>query len=410
MLGETIVGGAGVNNRRKHMCSLLSEAAPVVLVSVVAGCASVGVSTHARLQRAGAGLIDVRIDQCVDRTETPGRDLGTEATRAFKEKLNLAAGFTVIDSARHRLTCDVSGFVEGSATKSRVMPGSGASIGQVSAMLTDTKTGEILIIARANSSISAGGPISLGAEPNVVPNAVDKIVAQLRSWAQGESPDSGPGRGDSGAKSPEMASRLSVEPLPAVTMSEKYAAHGSAARVAAAKAIMIALDPPLMSVTSVRCLEQAFRSNHPHLSVASGEKVRNELFPLLDAVEPRNEETYLELLRRPTVAARLMDINIRYVAIPRLVTQRERMDGSFVCGGSGMGAGCLGAMSGKVESMLSVQVLDLATGNALGEPIATTGKGTSWAVGVVVPIWHNADAEEEACSKAASEIVKRLPN
>jgi hypothetical protein len=216
--------------------------------------------------------------------------------------------------------------------------------------------------------------------------------------------------GDTGAKSPDAAGGISIAPGLAATRSEQEAMRGAAVPVSAANALTITSNPPLTDVTSVQCLEQAFRNIHPHLSLVPGEKVRNALFPLLDTnLEPRDEEAYLELLRRPAVTARLMDINIRYVAMPRLATQTERMDGPFTCGGSGMGAGCFGGMSGKVESTLAVQVLDLATGNVLGEPIATTGKGTSWVVGFIFPVWNTADTKEATCSQAASEIVKRLP-
>jgi hypothetical protein len=137
--------------------------------------------------RSLAGPIDVQVERCIDRTETPKRDLGAEATQAFEEKLRAAKEFLVTNDARHRLACEVSGFVEGSAIKRWLLPGWGATVGQVSAMLTDTKTGEVLIITRGNATVAGGGLYTLGAEGYIVGVAVDDVVGRLRAWARGES-------------------------------------------------------------------------------------------------------------------------------------------------------------------------------------------------------------------------------
>jgi len=54
-------------------------------------------------------------------------------------------------------------------------------------MLTDGATGEVLVIARANATIAAGGLYTIGAEDYIVPTAVGQVYDQLRGWARGAS-------------------------------------------------------------------------------------------------------------------------------------------------------------------------------------------------------------------------------
>ena len=170
--------------RIHHAMDLLLVSASVALL---AGCATqVGGVADLPARSPLALPVDVRLEPCADRTETQGRTLALDATHAFDEKIRATKEFVVREGARFRLACDVSGFVEGSAVKRWILPGWGATVGQVSAMLTDTTTGEIVIIARGNATVSGGGLYSIGADTYVVASAVDEVVRQLRAWATGE--------------------------------------------------------------------------------------------------------------------------------------------------------------------------------------------------------------------------------
>jgi len=181
-----------------HAVDLLLASATVALL---AGCAAqVGAVADLPAQAPRALPVDVRLEPCIDRTETPGRSLALDATRAFDEKIRATKEFVVRDGARFKLACDVSGFVEGSAVKRWILPGWGATVGQVSAMLTDATTGEILIIARGNATVAGGGLYSIGADTYIVASAVDEVVRQLRAWATGESSTSDDRQGKSERK------------------------------------------------------------------------------------------------------------------------------------------------------------------------------------------------------------------
>lgn len=164
--------------------SLVWSGAALLLVLLEA-CVTEGVSTEGDSHPPPAGPIAVEIEPCIDRTETATRNLGGEATQAFAERLRATREFVVSEKARYRLACEVTGFVEGSAVKRWILPGWGATVGQVSAMLTDRQTGEILIIARGNATVSAGGFYTIGADSYIVGTAVENVVEQLRGWASG---------------------------------------------------------------------------------------------------------------------------------------------------------------------------------------------------------------------------------
>lgn len=170
-------------------------------VALLAGCAAqVGGVADLPSQPPRTLPIDVRLEPCSDRTETQGRTLALDAARAFDEKIRAAREFAVREDARFRLACDVSGFVEGSAVKRWILPGWGATVGQVSAMLTDTASGEVVVIARGNATVSGGGLYSIGAETYIVAAAVDEVVRQLRAWATGASSTSDDQQGKSERK------------------------------------------------------------------------------------------------------------------------------------------------------------------------------------------------------------------
>ena len=168
----------------------------LLVVSAAGGCTRVTVGTQAGPQPLPSRPVHVQIEPCVDRTETSGRDLGLEATRAFEEKLRATKEFVVAKSARYRLACEVSAFVESSAVRSWGSIGWGATVGQVSAMLTDTEARETVMIAQGNASVSGGGLYRAGAEAYIVDTAVHSVVEQLRGWVRGELPDAGGRNGE----------------------------------------------------------------------------------------------------------------------------------------------------------------------------------------------------------------------
>ncbi len=162
----------------------------VLLALLGAGCAAMAntaASTEASTPPRPGEAVVLRLHPCTDRTGTQGRDLGAEATKALQTRL-AAAGLRTDESGPYEIACDVTGFSEGSALKRWLVPGWGATAGQVAVMVTDRRTGQIAIIIRSNASIAAGGLYTIGADTYILDAAVNDVVKQLQDWANGKPP------------------------------------------------------------------------------------------------------------------------------------------------------------------------------------------------------------------------------
>lgn len=127
--------------------------------------------------------VAIRLEPCVDRTGTKGRDLAAEATRLLTERLRGLANFSLLDDAPLILTCEVTQFAEGSALKRWLAPGWGSTVGQIALMLSDAKDQSAVLIIQGNATVSAGGFYTVGAENYILKSATDDVVSKLLAWA-----------------------------------------------------------------------------------------------------------------------------------------------------------------------------------------------------------------------------------
>ena len=134
------------------------------------------------------GRMQLQVQTCIDRTGYAKRDLGREATEALIEKLRAVPEFELKADGRYVLSCDISAFVEGSAFKRWLIPGWGATTGQVAVMVADSTTGETVAILRGNATVAAGGLYSVGADEVILSSALDDVVKKMRQLAAGATP------------------------------------------------------------------------------------------------------------------------------------------------------------------------------------------------------------------------------
>ena len=128
----------------------------------------------------------IKIEPCEDRTGYAGtRNLKEEATRILVEKVTAANLFRVLSDAPLILTCDIESFVEGSALKRWVLPGSwGGTKAIVAIMVRDVPNDKVLAALRSQSSVTGGGLFSAGADQYILDVAFTDIVAQLEAWTK----------------------------------------------------------------------------------------------------------------------------------------------------------------------------------------------------------------------------------
>jgi len=149
----------------------------------LSGCETSHVATEITNRSELSFPIQITVQPCIDRTETQVTDLGAQATETFKKELNKTKEFKVVSNSRYVLNCEVTSFLPGNAVQRWVLPGWGATVGQVAAMIQDSKTSEILIILEGNATVRSGGLDTINAWSYIIPTAVKDIVRQLQSWA-----------------------------------------------------------------------------------------------------------------------------------------------------------------------------------------------------------------------------------
>ncbi len=128
----------------------------------------------------------VRIEPCVDRSGFKGeRDLAGDATRILTDKVRESKLFAVNNDGALVMTCDIERFAEGSALKRWVWPGWGATQAAVSVMVWEKPGDKVLATFRSQSSVSAGGLYTIGADKYILGTAFDDIIKQLKAWTPG---------------------------------------------------------------------------------------------------------------------------------------------------------------------------------------------------------------------------------
>jgi hypothetical protein len=132
---------------------------------------------------AAEAVRPIRLEPCTDRTGTTGRDLAAEATKLITQDLQTAPGFALNEEAPWVLHCEVVQFLEGSAFKRWVMPGWGSTVAQVAIMLSNARDQSTVVIIQGNSTVSAGGLYTVGAEDYILKSAVDDALSKLRTWS-----------------------------------------------------------------------------------------------------------------------------------------------------------------------------------------------------------------------------------
>jgi hypothetical protein len=141
-------------------------------------------SVHAPLASTTPRVVS--LEPCQDKTGLAiSRDLAGEATAALSKALRDSAVVQLTDDAPLRLSCDVTSFVEGSAVKRWLLPGWGATKGQIKAVIWDAADDQILASFDSRSQVRSGGLYTIGADQYILDVAARDIVQQIEQWAGG---------------------------------------------------------------------------------------------------------------------------------------------------------------------------------------------------------------------------------
>lgn len=120
-------------------------------------------------------------------------------------------------------------------------------------------------------------------------------------------------------------------------------------------------------------------------------------------VAPKSLGRLRRLLREPLLAKQIQDLDIRYMVW--LDGQTETVDraGSMSCSIGPGGAGCFGFTTWDKESTYEAVVWDIETLKELGR-VRVDSQGTSYLVGVLVPVPILAPVQSDACASLGSQL------
>ena len=153
-----------------------------------------------------------------------------------------------------------------------------------------------------------------------------------------------------------------------------------------------------------RCLgTKLAKKAAPYLRVMDTDYFQDAMFPWFEFEHaPQTAQQMDDLLSRPRVRERIASLNVHYLISMALSTDAEGFPG-FGCSGQG----CVGLAWASKTTQLDAIVWDLKTGREAGE-LSVSSSGTSWALGVIVPIIFIAYTEEDACEALAAELGEFL--
>jgi hypothetical protein len=208
------------------------------------------------------------------------------------------------------------------------------------------------------------------------------------------------------AKLPAVAAKGKVIPAPekSTTMA------GPTSELVEGIAVVPLVDNPkwLHGAAKIQeCLENTFEKDHPGLRLISAARVREAVFPWLEAGVTPSPELLANLLGRSPIAERLKRNGVRLVLFP-LIEHVDNLGGPFFCGAGAGGAGCFGVAGGEEVTKYTVPVWDVSANTMLNAPPAGETKGVSWAIGFVIPIWHMADTLGEACAEISKQFFHAI--
>jgi len=120
-------------------------------------------------------------------------------------------------------------------------------------------------------------------------------------------------------------------------------------------------------------------------------------------VAPKNLARLKRLLQEPALNNKLNEMNVRYMVWLDGETHTVDSSGSMGCSIGPGGAGCFGFSSWDDESTYEAIVWDLNTFKEKGR-VSVDSVGTSYVVGVVIPLPFIARVQNEACIGMGKQV------
>ncbi len=156
------------------------------------------------------------------------------------------------------------------------------------------------------------------------------------------------------------------------------------------------------------CLFGQLKSRAKDVNIISENRFKDEMFPWFEPrLAPTRAELVNVLLEEPVIAAKVEDLNVRYLVWIHGESEARNKQGMMTCTLSPAGGGCLGVLSWDNNSNYEASIWDVREGTPMGI-ISTESTGTSVVPALGVPLPLIARTKNASCKSLGQQLGEIL--
>ncbi len=153
-----------------------------------------------------------------------------------------------------------------------------------------------------------------------------------------------------------------------------------------------------------QCLYGQLRSRASEVNIISENQFKDEMFPWFEPrLAPTRAELVNVLLEEPVIAAKVENLNVRYLVWIHGESEARNKQGMMTCTLSPAGGGCLGVLSWDNNSNYEASIWDIREGTPMGV-ISTEATGTSVVPALGVPLPLIARTKNASCKSLGQQL------
>jgi len=158
----------------------------------------------------------------------------------------------------------------------------------------------------------------------------------------------------------------------------------------------------------ISCVGKSLAGGDKPIHVIPENQFVNSMYPYFEvSTAPMDVQNLDELVKKPEIARKFSEFNIRYFIWIDGHTEKTDSSGSIACSIGPAGGGCFGFASWDDEANYEASIWDFQHLNLAGRISADT-KGTSYMPAVFIPVPLLARVQSHACSGMAGQIKSFL--
>ncbi len=156
------------------------------------------------------------------------------------------------------------------------------------------------------------------------------------------------------------------------------------------------------------CVHSSLRSRGADANVIPEQQFKDALFPWFESrLAPNKPEMLPKMMEDQRIAAKINEMNVRYLVWIHGESERTNEQGSMSCTITSAGGGCVGFLSWENDSNYEASIWDLQEGQSIGV-ISAEANGTTVIPAIGVPIPLIARTKTASCKGLAEQLAGML--